>query len=80
MLVIYGWKSKLKVDKQLGNKHCPNCNHDEEMSLARDIFKIHIFGIPVFKMVKKRMVMCNNCGIAEELSKYEYKQRLEENG
>lgn len=76
MVVVYGWKTNVKKDKQLGKEHCENCKHDEEMFLAREIFKAHIFGIPVFKKTKRRFIMCNNCGIVKELSKEDYKSRV----
>lgn len=78
MLVVYGWKTKLKEEKKLGNKHCTNCKHDEEMSMAKEIFIFNLFGIPVFKKVKRRFVMCRNCGILEELTKTEYNEKLKE--
>lgn len=78
MLVVYGWRTNIKKEKQLGSEHCTNCSHDEERFLAKEIFKVHIFGIPVFWTTKRRFVMCNNCGIVEELNKREYKERLNE--
>lgn len=78
MVIVYGWRTNLKKEKQLGKEHCTNCSHDEEMFLAKEIFKTHIFGIPVFKKTKRRFVMCSNCGIVEELSKEDYKARLKE--
>ncbi len=76
MVILYGWKVYVKKEKELGTKQCENCKHNEKMYLAREIFRIHIFGIPVFKKTKRRFVMCDNCGIVEELSKEDYKARL----
>ncbi len=78
MIVVYGWRTNVKKEKHLGKEHCTNCSHDEDMFLAREIFITHIFGIPVFKKTKRRFVMCNNCGIVEELNKTEYKDRLKQ--
>ena len=78
MVVVYGWRTNLKREKNLGNVHCANCSHDEEQFLAKEIFKFHLFGIPVFWTTKRRFVMCSNCGIVEELNKAEYKERLKE--
>ena len=78
MLIVYGWKTKIKTDKRLGNALCENCKHDEERYLAREVFIVNIFGIPVFKKTNKRIVLCANCGIIEQLDKREYNQRLNE--
>ena len=78
MVIVYGWRTNVKKEKQLGREHCLNCNHEEDMFLAKEIFKLHIFGIPIFKKTSRRFVMCNNCGIVEELSKTDYKARLKE--
>ena len=77
MVIVYGWKTNIKKEKHLGKEQCANCKHyDEDMFLAKEIFKLHIFGIPVFWTTKRRFVMCSNCGIVEELSKADYKERL----
>ena len=78
MLIVYGWKNKIKTDRRIGNKLCENCNHDEERYLAREVFILNIFGIPVLKKTMKRMVLCANCGMVEQLNKYEYNKRLKE--
>ncbi len=78
MVIVYGWRTNIKKEKQLGNKLCTNCSHNEEMFLAKETFKLHIFGIPVFWTTKRRFIMCSNCGIVEELKKSEYKERLKE--
>lgn len=76
MLIVYGWKTKIKTDKKLESTLCENCKHNEERVLAREVFIVNIFGIPVFKRTRRRVVLCANCGIVEELNKKDYKQRL----
>ncbi len=78
MVIVYGWKTDIKIDKDLGSSECENCKHNENRFLAREIFKINIFGIPIFKKTVRRMVMCNNCGIIEQLNRSEYNKRLKE--
>ena len=78
MVIVYGYKTQIKNDKDLGESKCSNCNHITEMHLAREIFKVTIFYIPVFRQTRRRIVLCENCGIVEELKKYEYKARMKE--
>ena len=78
MVIVYGWKTNIKKEKHLGKKHCTNCSHDEDMFLAKEIFKLHIFGIPIFWKTKRRFVMCSNCGVVEELNKADYTEKLKE--
>lgn len=78
MVILYGWKTYIKKEKELGKKQCENCKHNEETYLAKEVFRTHIFGIPVFAKTKRRFVMCNNCGIIEELGKQDYNAKLKE--
>lgn len=78
MIIVYGWQTDVKKEKNLGNSRCTNCNHDEEQFLAKEVYKFKLFGIPVIRKTKRRFIMCNNCGILEELEKEEYKERLKE--
>ena len=43
MLVVYGWRTNIKKEKQLGSEHCTNCSHDEERFLAKEIFKQELY-------------------------------------
>lgn len=78
MVIVYGYKTDVKNEKDLGEQKCPNCNHVAQMYLSKEQFKATLFYIPIFKKTNRRIVLCENCGIVEELSKEEYKSRLNE--
>lgn len=78
MVIVYGYKTDVKNEKSFGEQKCPNCNHVAQMYLAKEQFKVTLFYIPIFKKTNRRIVLCENCGIVEELSKDEYKSRLRE--
>ena len=78
MIIVYGYSTDIKKEKELGQGKCSNCNHTTQKYLAREIFKTTLFYIPVFKKTNRRIVLCENCGIVEELDKEEYKSRLNE--
>ncbi|MCQ2541446.1 MAG: zinc ribbon domain-containing protein [Lachnospiraceae bacterium] len=74
MLVVYGVKRKLKIDKSLGTQVCPNCGHTVDLSLAREKCYAHIYYIPVFPWTGMRMKACPNCGVVETLTSGQYKE------
>ncbi|MCR5641311.1 MAG: zinc ribbon domain-containing protein [Lachnospiraceae bacterium] len=74
MFILYGTRRKIKIDRSLGNRVCPNCHHTVEQSLAREKAAATIFFIPVFGWTTKRMIYCPCCGTAKMLSRSEYKE------
>lgn len=73
MLVIYGTKKKLKVDKDLGMTTCSNCGHSVKASLAHEGGYHHIYYIPIFPYLNgAKIIACPNCGIMKVLTKDEY--------
>lgn len=77
MIVYYGYTTKLKINGVYGETQCPNCNHRTQISLGHEKTTINMFFIPIFAFTRKRVKICSNCGIVEELNKKEYK--LEKN-
>ncbi len=74
MVIVYGTKKKLKIDKSLGHKMCPNCHHTTEQALAREKTAVTIFYIPIVGWVSKRMIFCPCCGESRKLTSAEYKE------
>jgi hypothetical protein len=74
MLIIYGTRKKLKLDRNLGRGVCPNCHHDVERSLAREKFAVTLFYIPVLGWTSKRLIVCPCCGDSEVLTGGQYKE------
>ena len=74
MLVVYGRKKSVKVDKNLGFSVCTNCHHSTEQGLAREKFSATLFYIPVLTVTTKRMILCPCCGEARSLRSDEYKE------
>lgn len=73
MIIIYGNRKKLKIDRIIGNTVCPNCHHAIEETLAHEISYLHVFYIPIIPLPAPKMRLCPNCGIIEKLSKAEFK-------
>ncbi len=76
MLIIYGFRKKLKTEKSLGVHMCPNCSHNTEAFLAKEKCHLHICYIPVFFYTGWRGKVCNNCGIVEKLTGKQYKELI----
>lgn len=74
MTIIYGTRTKLKIDKTIGVRKCENCHHIVEQSLARERLSFTLFFIPFLILTKRRMILCPCCGEAKSLSSEEYKQ------
>lgn len=74
MLIIYGVKRKLKLDKSLGTQVCPNCGHTVDIQLAREKNAAHIYYIPIIPWTGWRIKTCPNCGVVEKLTKAQYKE------
>lgn len=72
-IVYYGTKKKVKIDKSLGTQTCPNCGHQVEMALAHEAGYFHIYCIPLFPLSGWKIKACPVCGIAEKLTKEEFK-------
>jgi len=73
-MIYYGTRRKLKVDKSLGVKICPNCGHQTEQSLAHEACSFTIYFIPVFFYSGWRIKLCPNCGVVEKLTKAQFKE------
>lgn len=76
MLIIYGDRKKVKIDKKLGYQMCTNCGYNVETALAHEACHFHVCYIPVFFYTQARFKMCPNCGIMEKYTKKEFKQLL----
>ena len=74
MFILYGTRKKVKMDRNLGQRVCPNCHHTTEQALAREKTALTLFYIPVFGWTSKRMVFCPCCGESRELKASEYKE------
>ena len=57
MVIIYGSKKKLKLDKDLGRCVCPNCHHQVERTLAREKTYVTLFYIPVLGWTSKKFLL-----------------------
>ena len=75
MIVYYGVKRKIKIDKKLGNITCPNCGHFVEYALAHEGGYAHVYGIPIFPVLGGwKIKLCPICGIMEKVSNDEFKR------
>lgn len=74
MVIIYGSKKKLKLDKELGRCVCPNCHHQVERSLAREKTYITLFYLPILGWTSKKFILCPCCGDSEVLTGAKYKE------
>ncbi len=74
MIILYGSKTSLKQGKKLGSSICPNCGHYSEKILGKEVYKSHIFYIPVFCYVRHRGKICAVCGMYEEMDAAKYKE------
>ncbi|MBP5197437.1 MAG: zinc-ribbon domain-containing protein [Lachnospiraceae bacterium] len=80
MIIIYGTRTKLKIDKKIGVRKCENCHHTVEQALAREKLSFTLFYIPFLILTKRRMILCPCCGEAKSMSYEEYKQMKESLG
>lgn len=76
-MIIYGWRTKLVKDLFIGIRLCKSCRKYSEFYMARAVFQITIFFIPIFWWTKKYYVMCNCCDVGYPVSKVEYKNLKE---
>lgn len=74
MIIVYGTRKKIKIDRDLGRMTCTNCGYDVNASLAHESCYAHFCYIPVFPYTGIRMRFCPNCGIMETLTKEEFKE------
>lgn len=74
MFILYGWDTITKQEKLLGKKQCGNCENVTDMYLARTIFRIKLFFIPVMWWTTKRFILCSRCGIVKQIDKNEYNE------
>lgn len=74
MIIIYGLRKKMKIDKPLGNQVCPNCGHTVNMQLAHEYSYPHIFYIPVGYIPGIKITLCSNCGVSQVLTSAQFKQ------
>lgn len=74
MIILYGTRKKIKVEKNLGAYVCPNCHHAAEHSLAREKTYITLFYIPVIGWTSRRFILCPCCGDSEVLNGARYKE------
>lgn len=74
MFILYGGDTITKQEKLLGKKHCGNCENVTDMYLARTIFRIKLFFIPVLWWTTKRFILCSKCGIVKQINKNEYNE------
>lgn len=74
MFILYGWDTITKQEKLLGKKQCVNCENVTDMYLARTIFRIKLFFIPVMWWTTKRFILCSRCGIVKQIDKNEYNE------
>lgn len=74
MFILYGWDTITKQEKLLGKKQCENCENVTDMYLARSIFRIKLFFIPVLWWTTKRFILCSRCGIVKQIDKNEYNE------
>lgn len=73
MLVVYGTKRKIKIDKELGPMTCTNCGHNVNASLAHEAGYHHIYYIPIFPYLGGAdIIACPNCGIMRVLDREEF--------
>lgn len=74
MVVVYGFKRKLKTIKTLGPTTCENCGHSVQATLNKEGGYFHIYYIPVFPNVGGwKFIGCPNCGISKKLTGAEFK-------
>jgi hypothetical protein len=71
--MIYGYGTKLKLDKFVGYRICGTCQKVNSFYLARTVFTFHICFIPIIRYTKKRYLICTVCKNGYELSKDDYK-------
>ena len=76
MIILYGIKKKLKIDKNLGASTCPNCGYNTEKVQAREKGHFHIYYIPLFAWTGRRGTVCANCGLIDIQNKKTYKSYL----
>lgn len=77
MLVVYGWKQYLVVDKDSSEViECPNCGHNTKLSMAKEKIKLNIFYIPFFVKTMRYVKVCPNCGAIQKYKASEYKEEL----
>ena len=74
MVIIYGLKKKIKVEKNLGYGVCPRCHHNVERSLGKEKTYPTLYHIPIFVWTSKHVVLCPCCGDSELLTSAQYKQ------
>ena len=74
MFILYGWDTITKQEKLLGKKQCENCGNVTDIYLARLIFRIKLFFIPVLWWTTKRFILCSRCGIVKQIDKNEYNE------
>lgn len=74
MTVIYGTKTKVKIDKELGMMTCTNCGHEVNAAVAHEAGYHHVYYVPLFPYLGgAKMILCPCCGIMKVLSKEEFK-------
>jgi len=74
MVIVYGYKTKLKVQKNLGVDICPNCGYSTEKVLAKEKRQFTVFYIPIFSQTLRKGLICPNCGMYKTLSSAEFKE------
>lgn len=79
MMVAYGYRKKLKIERNLGISKCPNCSHQVELSLGREKTTYNICYIPICSTTTLYAKLCPNCGISKIYKKKEYKELLNSN-
>lgn len=73
MMIIYGWGDVVSKGKAMGIMPCDGCCGLTMHYLARQVFRVHICYIPVFRKTKKYLVICDNCNNGYEITKEAYK-------
>lgn len=74
MIIVYGTKKKMKIDRNFGMEVCPNCHHQVQRSLARQKTYFTLFYIPVIGWTSKHLMLCPCCGDSQILTGAQYKE------
>lgn len=74
MVIVYGYRNKLKVQKNLGASICPNCGYNTEKVLAKEKRQFTLFYLPIFSQTVRKGLVCPNCGMYKTLDNSEFRQ------
>lgn len=77
MFIFYSDTVHVREDIWVGEAFCPACGAKSRLYLASEVSDIKLLCfIPILRFIQKRLLVCDSCKAATQVSRADYKARL----